>query len=69
MMNREKCISSEILAPYLSRGRMREMKAFGAPFKLDRVQTNTEAEKEELTEWNVERKKVICWNGRCNNNP
>ena len=69
MMNREKCISSEILAPYLSRGSMREMKAFGAPFKLDRVQTNTEAEKEELTEWNVERKKVICWNGRCNNNP
>lgn len=44
------------------------MKAFGTSFKLDRFQTNTEAEKE-LTEWNVERKKVICWNGRCNNNP
>lgn len=45
------------------------MKAFGTSIKLDRFQTNTEAEKEELTEWNVERKKVICWNGRCNNNP
>jgi len=69
MMNREKCISSEILPPCLSHGRMREMKAFGTSFKLDRFQTNTEAEKEELTVWNVERKKVICWNGRCNNNP
>ena len=69
MMNREKCISSEILPRCLSHGRLREMKAFGTSFKLDRFQTNAEAEKEELTEWNVERKKLICWNGRCNNNP
>jgi hypothetical protein len=69
MMNREKCISLEVLPRCLSHGRKGERKAFGAPFKLDRFQTNAGAEEEELTEWNVEKKKLICWNGRCNSNP